>query len=348
MSSDQKIDLNTISETDLLQTRLSALPIALEGTWLQEAVTQLEAELKEKGLVFCPSFYLADEWLTPDQEPVVGLPFFLAHPTLIKLEKKMMLEVEGGTKEWCLKILRHETGHALNYAYRLFKTKKWRETFGNFTQEYEDVYRFRPYSKNFVRHLEDYYAQYHPDEDFAETFAVWLTPNSNWREHYVGWGALKKLNYVDAVLKRLKDKAPLVKKGKKYWAVADIQKTLKSHYAQKQKFYAEDFPDFHDTNLKRIFSTQDESNSSSPQAATVIKQQSRALLQSLTLWTGEKKYITHHLLNRILKRCRELNLVCTTTETVALLRISTYLAALLMNYRYTGRLRGHTWHKNKA
>ena len=30
------------------------------------------------------------------------------------------------------------------------------------------------------------YAASHPEEDFAETFAVWLTPRSNWRQSFPG------------------------------------------------------------------------------------------------------------------------------------------------------------------
>lgn len=178
--SKKNLDLSKLSEEELLNLRVCELPLSLEGTWLEDCVAELCQELKNKGFSFKPLCYLADEWLTTDKEPVVGIPFFLAHPVLIKLEKKMVLDAEGSTRSWCMKLLRHEAGHALNYAYKLYRKKKWRKVFGQFSQEYEGTYRFRPYSRNFVRHLEDYYAQYHPDEDFAETFAVWLTPGLDW------------------------------------------------------------------------------------------------------------------------------------------------------------------------
>ncbi|MFH1363838.1 MAG: hypothetical protein ABIH45_06500, partial [Candidatus Omnitrophota bacterium] len=235
-------DLAKLSEEELLEIKIRDLPLSLPGTWLDDCIQELYAELDSKGIKLKPPCYLADEWLIPDGEPVVGIPFFLAHSALMKLEKKMMLDVEGGTKDWCLKLLRHETGHAINYAYKLYKSKKWHKIFGPFHKEYRETYRFRPYSKSFVRHLEDYYAQYHPDEDFAETFAVWLTPDLDWRVQYKGWKAIDKLDYVDQLMNKIKDKEPLVKKGKKYWEARRMNVSLKNFYKKKKYFYAEDFP----------------------------------------------------------------------------------------------------------
>jgi len=194
------INLEKLSSEELLKLRISDLPLSIKDTWLEECIAELYRELEQKDISFKPECYLTDEWLTPDKEPIVGIPFFLAHPVLLKLEKKMMFEAEGSGKEWCMKLLRHETGHAVNYAYKLYRLNRWRELFGPFSSEYEDAYRFMPYSKSFVRHLEKHYAQCHPDEDFAETFAVWLTPDLNWREKYKGWNALEKLLYVDKLM----------------------------------------------------------------------------------------------------------------------------------------------------
>ncbi|MCK5708503.1 MAG: hypothetical protein KAI43_12715 [Candidatus Aureabacteria bacterium] len=338
--SNRNIDLNILSKEELLKMRICDLPIQIKGTWLQTCVDELYSELEKKGIKYFPPCYLADEWLTPDGEPVVGIAFYLAHLALMKLEKEMMLDCEGGTKEWCMKLLRHEAGHALNYAYKLHKKKKWRKYFGEFSKEYGDTYRFRPYSRNFVRHLEDYYAQYHPDEDFAETFAVWLTPGSCWQEKYKGWKALKKLEFIDELMKEIKNKEPVLKKGKKYWQISSIKKTLQNHYKRKMHFYAEDFPDFHDTNLKKIFSEKTEERSESSNAYTVIKKYRKDILKSVSAWTGEKKYITDDLLKTFTNRCRELKLVIHETETSAVLKISIYLTTLIMNYLYTGRFRG--------
>lgn len=361
------IDLSILSEEETLNLKICELPLKIEDTWLQVCVEELYRELDGNGIGFKPLCYLADEWLAPDQEPLVGIPFFLAHPALMKLEKKMMLDVEGGTKNWCMKLLRHEAGHAINYAYKLHRRRNWQKIFGQFSKEYADTYRFRPYSKNFVRHLEDYYAQYHPDEDFAETFAVWLLPHFDWENKYKGWKALVKLQYVDKVMKEINGKAPLVKKGKKYWQISSLKITLKNYYKRKKSFYAEDFPDFHDRNLEKIFTSLNNKHLTEftpletrhlpkgklsltgftkkgeevnlPSAADLIKKHRKNILNSISAWTGEKKYIIDDLLETIIGRCRDLRLLVSDPPESAVLKISIYITSLIMNYSYTGRFR---------
>ena len=334
------IDLSNLSEEELLSMRLCDLPISIEGTWLEESIHKLYQELEAKELKFRPECYLSDEWLAPDKEPVIGIPFFLAHPALMKLERKMMLDVEGGTKEWCMKLLRHETGHAANYAYKFFRRKKWREVFGYFSQEYEETYRFRPYSRNFVRHLEDYYAQYHPDEDFAETFAVWLTPGLDWGERYKGWKALKKLRYIDELMADIKNKKPLIAKGKKYWQASKLKSTLKTYYKKKRHFWAEDFPDFHDGNLKRMFIQDSEKTGSMPLVYKIIRKYQKQIRDSVSAWTGEKKYFIDDLIKTLIDRCKHLNLHTQEDESLSILKISTYITTSIMNDMYTGSFRG--------
>ncbi len=337
----KQIDLSKISEEELLHTRICDLPLEIKGTWLQDRVNDLYRELDGKGIGFKPECYLADEWLTPDGEPTIGIPFYLADDALIRLEKKMMLEAEGWTNEWCMQLLRHEAGHAINHAYRLSKKKKWQKIFGSPDKEYGETYRFRPYSRSYVRHLEDYYAQYHPDEDFSETFAVWLTPHSDWQQRYQGWRALVKLKFVEQLMEEIKDKESVVKKGKKDWRLSTLRVTLKNYYKKKRAYGAEDFPDFHDVNLKRIFSEKEESGKNAPAASDLLKTNRLQILKSIANWTGEKKYITDDLLKKIGKRCRELKLIATDEDQAAIIKISTYITALIMNYRYTGRLRGN-------
>ncbi|MBN1793443.1 MAG: hypothetical protein JW844_00595 [Candidatus Omnitrophica bacterium] len=330
-------DLSQLSDEELLQIRICSLPLKIEGTWLEDCVSELYRELAMRDIQFRPLCYLADEWLTPDHEPVIGIPFFLADPALIRLEKKMMLEAEGSNREWCMKLLRHEAGHAINYAYRLYRRAKWSRVFGPFSREYTDTYRFRPYSRSFVRHLENYYAQNHPDDDFAETFAVWLTPHLDWRKQYAGWNALKKLEYVDELMNEIKDKSPMVKRGKRYWHLASLKKTLKTYYRQKRWDYSEDFPDFHDSNLIKMFSLSVQGEKELLSATDVIQRYRRAILNNVSMWTGEKKYVIGDLLKKIALRCRELGLVVTDSESSAVLKISTYITALTMNYLYTGQ-----------
>ena len=339
------MDLGKLSDEELLQSRMCDLPVSIKDTWLEECIQELYRELDERGIIFKPSFYLADEWLTPDKEPIIGIPFFLSHPALIKLEKKIMLEVEGGTKTWCMQLLRHETGHAINYAYKLFMRKKWQKVFGYISAEYEDTYRFRPYSKNFVRHLEDHYAQCHPDEDFTETFSIWLTPGSNWQEVYKGWKAIDKLLYVDEVMNDIKGKRPFVEKGKKYWEARKIKMTLNNFYNKKRRYHAEQFPDFHDAQLVKIFLPLGESELHSirkheiPFAYVLLRKYKRYIMNNVARWTGEKKFVIDELLKKLITRCRTLNLVVTETESIAILKIATYITTSIMNSLYTGRFR---------
>ena len=184
--------------------------------------------------------------------PAIFIPFFLVHDRLRALEKTMMLEVEGGTPEWFMKLMRHEAAHAYSYAYQLPRKKKWQQTFGRTSrQETPDFYQPRPFSRSYVLHLDDWYAQSHPDEDFAETFAVWLTPGLDWRKRYAGWKALQKLEYVDELMRSLAGKPPQAQHLPEY-RVADhdcLNLKLKTYYARKRKLYEDTYPDFYDSRL---------------------------------------------------------------------------------------------------
>ncbi len=197
------------SDEALLDVRMSDLPLAIEGT-LADRIAQLRAELDARDLRFPLHFYLSDEWFTPDGATAIAIPFYLAHPRLEALEEAQMLEVEGGEYEWCMRILRHEAGHAIDNAFRLRRRRQRQHTFGSPSKPYPEFYTPKPYSKSFVLHLDSWYAQSHPDEDFAETFAVWLTPNSEWRQRYRGWRALGKLEYMDGLMDSLRGTPPPV------------------------------------------------------------------------------------------------------------------------------------------
>ena len=336
----KQIDPDNISEEDLLNARICDLPLKIEGTWLAECIGQLYAELQQKGIAFRPECYLADEWLTPENETCIGIPFYLAHPSLIRLEKKFMIDAEGETKQWCMKLLRHEAGHALCYAYRFHKRKRWQSIFGPATVEYTDTYKYRPYSKNYVRHLDGYYAQYHPDEDFVETFAVWLTPNLDWKTQYRGWKAIRKLEYVDKLMAEIQGKAPPVKNTGRFWSASTLRVTLKNYYKKKRHFWAEEFPDFHDAFLQKNFSERSAGHEKLPRAADMVRKYRRNILNSISKYSGEKKYVVNDLLKDIQKRSRELKLVVAQDEALMALNLSAYVTSLIMNYLYTGRFRG--------
>ncbi len=335
------IDLNQITEDELLKVRICDLPISITGTWLEKCIARLYEELAAKGLTFRPACYLADEWLTPEGQTVIGIPFYLAHPALIHLEKKMMLEAEGETEAECMRLLRHETGHALCYAYRLNNKRKFRQLFGSSSREYAETYRFRPYSKSYVRHLEGFYAQYHPDEDFVESFAVWLTPGLDWQTQYRGWPALKKLQYVDHVMRAIANRPPINSRGRKFWRYQAIRSTLGRFYARKRKLRAEDLPDFHDNNIRRIFGSRQKDTLPDIWAADFLRRYRREIIREISFWTSEKKYVINDLLKKVAHRCRALKLVVHEPEHIAMMRVVAYLTTLIMNYLYTGWYRGN-------
>lgn len=333
-------DLENISDDELLKKRICDLPLKVQGTWLEECIIELYTELNDKGISFKPPCYLADEWLTPQGETCIGIPFYLAHPTLIRLEKKFMVEAEGDNKAWCMKLLRHETGHAISHAYRFHKRKKWQKLFGPPAKEYTDTYKYRPYSKNYVRHLDGYYAQYHPDEDFVETFAVWLTPGLDWQSQYKEWKAIEKLKYVDQLMQEIKGKQPLNKKSNKYWRLSTLRLTLANYYKKKRYTLAEDFPDFHDQFLKKVFSEMpDLSDKNAYSAGKLIRQHKSAMVVSIARSSGGKKYIINDLIRAIEKRCFDLKLILSADEKISLLNLTSYCTALIMNYQYTGHFR---------
>ena len=246
-------DISALGDDELLQTRICDLKLKIAGTELESRIEKFYAELAAKNIAVKPICYLGDEWFCPEGCATIAIPFYLAHPRLKKLEEKMMMEVEGGTEAWCMRLLRHEMGHVLNHAYLLEKDKGWQKLFGPTSLEYSESFRARPYSRRFVRHLDGYYAQSHPEEDFAETVAIWLTPDLDWRNQYQGWKALEKLEYVDELMHKLAGKPPLVFSKARISDAARLRSRLEAHYKRRRRLYAQEFPDFFDADLKKLF-----------------------------------------------------------------------------------------------
>jgi hypothetical protein len=291
---------------DLLGARISQLGLRLEGSPVERYVEQLYRELARKGLPrFRPQCYLSDEWGCPSGEPVIGIPFYLADPRLARLERALNdLEDEREI----LSYLRHEAGHALNYAYRLYRAPEWRRLFGPFNRPYRDRYRPVPFSRAFVRHLPGWYAQKHPDEDFAETFAVWLTPRSSWRRRYRGWPAMRKLRYVERTVRALGPREPLVRKGDFDVTVDQMDVTLAEFYARvmEQTRAAEQVA--LDADLERIFFRKGRRRVALAPAAAIIEQHRLALTDKVTYWTGVPRPLVRRLVQRMARRARELEL----------------------------------------
>jgi len=326
-----------LSDEQLLDLRLCDLKLRISGTELNTCVRQLSRELRNHGLVFRPHIWLSDDWYSPDGVPGLAAPFYMGHPRLAKLEMNQMLEVEGGTVDWCMRILRHETGHAIENAYNLRRRRSRQQMFGKSSVPYPDCYLPKPYSKSFVLHLDMWYAQSHPDEDFAETFAVWLTPGSHWRERYTGWPALKKLEYMDTMMKELIGMPPIVTKKARVDPLGRMKKTLREHYARKRERYGIDYPNFYARDLRRLFSGQP--GKADHLAAANFRKFRKEVRRKVAEWTGEYQYTIDQVLQDMITHCREKNLRLAIPEDQAKVDFTILLTVQTMNYLHGGRHR---------
>lgn len=334
----KKVNLSSLSDEQLLDLRFCDLNVKIPRTELSAAIKRLYRELARKGMSFRPHFWLSTEFFAADGITGVALPFYLAHPRLRLLEKHQMFEVEGGSERSLMRILRHETGHTLETAYQLHRRKRWRQLFGSESTPYPDTYQPKPYSKSFVVHLDMWYAQSHPSEDFAETFAVWLNPASRWKSRYRDWGALKKLEYVDELMREIAGEKPQVTSGKHVEPLHKIDKTLREHYEQKRQRYANRKPDFYDNDLRKLFSD-DRKYRRNLSAARFMLRMKPELRRVVARWTGEYQYTIEQVLDDIIARCRELKLRLVRSPQRTLVDTIVMVAVQTMNYLHAGNHR---------
>ena len=331
-------DWHQLTDEALLALRLSDLPLAIEGTSLEGRLAKLAGELEARELRLPIHYYISTEWFTPDGTTSMAVPFYLTHPRLERLEKAQMLEVEGGDPEGCMRILRHEAGHVIDNAFRLRLKRRRRELFGPSSLPYPEFYDPRPYSKSFVLHLDPWYSQAHPDEDFAETFAVWLTPESDWRRRYAGWPALAKLEYVDELMSELRGRAPRVVDATEVDPLRRVRRTLRHHYRLKRRHYGVDHPKFYDRDLRRLFSDAPEF-AGNPTAAQFIERIRRPARRVVGTWTGIYQYTVDRVVEDMIARCRELKLRLAVPEEQARHEFTVLLTVQTMNYLHSGRHR---------
>jgi hypothetical protein len=315
-----------LPDEQLLELRLKDLKVTVEGTWLEDCLHNLQEELAERDIRARPHAWISSEWFSPDSTPGIAFPFYLAHPRLIALEKKKIIDVEGGTWSECMAILRHEAGHVIQHSYQLQRRRRWQQLFGPSSQRYPRYYRPNPASRNFVQHLRLWYAQSHPDEDFAETFAVWLRPRSNWRTRYAGWPALEKLEYVDELMTEIAGVPPLLTRRERIDPLSQLTQTLGEHYAKKQALYAFETPKTYDRELSRLFSA-DPRHRRSQAASSFIRRHRAGVRQMVARWTGEYQLTLDALLDDMIVRCRELNLRAVGSERKLVMEFTVLLTA---------------------
>ena len=332
-------------ETRLMEMNkpLSELNLRIEGTVLEKLINRLYSELDRKGITFKPKVYLTDTWGCPNKVPIIGIPFYYANPTLSRIEDEMQGNLEE--EHELMMTLRHEAGHAINYAYRLYQSQEWQDTFGRFTEPYRDYFHPNPQSKDFVKHLYQQvgnyagriYAQKHPDEDFAETFAVWLTPRSSWREKYKNWSALKKLKFVDCLMKKIGPRKPLVTNGGLIRPIESLNFTPLEYYNKSEERYREKAQGYVDDVLREIFSTNGKGENRVPAGGFIEKNRTH-LVDMISHWTGEGASSVEPLIEKLIARAKELDLnLSPRRQSRKLIEVTALATTLIMNYIYEGK-----------
>jgi hypothetical protein len=322
----------------LLGRRISELGLSLRGSPLEQLVERLYDELAAKGLRFKPPVYLSDQWGCPDDTPLIGVPFYLVDPRLARIEAEEAIEVED--ERDIMRYLRHEAGHAFNYAYRLYDRADWRQLFGPYSRPYRERYRADPFSRAYVRHILGWYAQKHPDEDFAETFAVWLTPGLDWRREYAGWQALDKLEYVDRVMGEVREELPAVPSvTADDLPVEAMDYTVEEHYrGESPPIPAVDRRHF-DGDLRTIFAAGDEAPAGD-EAAQFLRRHRREIVSRIAYWTGEGTGSVRRFVDLLIERAEALSLRVRGLEASTLIELTAFGTAVMMNFRYTNALDG--------
>ena len=288
--------------------RFCDLGLRLPGSRIERRVRRLYAELEARGILFRPHAWLSEEWFSPDGIPGIAIPFYLAHPRLERLERRIMREAEGGNARWFMRILRHEAGHALDNAYRLRRRKRWREVFGPASLQYPARYKARPGSRRYVHHLGEWYAQSHPTEDFAETFAVWLTPRSGWRKNYADWPAFQKLSAVEELLAQVRGRRAAVRNRTRIEPLETNTRTLAQHYRRKlarQRHYRRGLADEY---LHRLFAPGPVRRRGATRAATLLRSNRKSLIASVSRELGLERYSVQQIARMLIERCDSLKL----------------------------------------
>lgn len=327
----------------LLNTRICDLDLDLEHTVLFRCIQKLYSELDAKKVSFKPSYYFTcagDEWGCPDRVPIIGIPFHLADNRLIRIEREMGYATYD--KRDIMILLRHECGHAVNYAYQLYKKAEWKEHFGDFYAPYPRNFKFKfnPFSRDYVKSPGDpkYYAQAHPDEDFAETFAVWLTPRSNWRNVYKKWPSIKKLEYVDRLMSSIRNKSPRVTSGPLDSPYNRTTYTLIEYYGETLDNFKDKALGLYDDDLRKIFSAGSNGHRKLINAKDFIRRNRRFLIETISRWTGAREKAVAPVIARFFHRCRDLRLTLPADEEgSSLASLAALGTTVVMNYLHTGR-----------
>jgi len=328
---------------EILNKRICDFELRIEGGPLENVIERFRLELAERGITkLQPAFYFSDEWGVPDGTVAIAIPFYLADERLRQVQQARSGVVEGKDDEDILRYLRHEMGHVVNYAYQLYEDHDWTALFGPMSRPYTDEYRSVPFSPDFVRHLPGNYAQKHPDEDWAETFAVWMTPGSDWTIRYQdASAALAKLQYCERVMTDIRDREPYVTCTITDTDVRDIQETVAQFYDEGE-IQGVALPRSLDGDLRDLFSPHEAPAGDSDagqveQASALIRRHEDEMADAVYWWTGMEHALTYALLDHVADRAEKMNLsYALAHRDRVLLQLAAFLTTLAMNYVYRG------------
>ncbi len=322
-----------LRDSDLLKLRICDLGLRLEDSPVAAQLSQVHQELADRGVRFKPYAWLSTDWFTPDSANGFAVPFYLAHPRLVRLERNQMLEVEGGSQTECLKIMRHETAHALDNAFRLRRRKEWRVVFGRASVPYASSYTPDPTSREHVLNLSYWYSQSHPLEDWAETLAVWLQPGSRWRTRYADWPALGKLEYVDQLMAAIARSPARVRSRKREEPLRGQRLTLFEYYERKRAVYADESSPALDGQLTRVFA-QGTASGSRLRAAGFLRKSRKELVRRVAEATGQHRYLLDHVVSEMIARCKLKDLHLSGNSADALVTAAIVLTSLSSQFLY--------------
>lgn len=330
-------------ESNLYGAPIRDLSLAIEDTRLAPVVDAFRAELARLGIAKVkPSFYLSTEWGVAFGTVAIAMPFYLARPELTELHGEEVGHIEGFDGADILRYLRHEMGHVVNYAYKLYDDEAWVKLFGSITQPYREDYRPQPFSRRFVRHLPGWYAQKHPDEDWAETFAVWMTPGRDWRADYAQLPtALAKLDYCDRTMRAIAAREPLVTDADHDEDVTGIRVSLKEFYSAIAQEAGPGTAGL-DGDLRAIFDdlgaapVQGTAAETRP-AGVLIRRLERQLMADVFRWTGHFPEKTRTLVRDLASRADALEQVYPAdAERAAIVGVTVFVTSLAMNFVHRG------------
>jgi hypothetical protein len=322
-------------EASLMGTPIRDLKLRIEGTALEKTLLDFQGELHACGILkVVPRFYLSTEWGVAFGTVAIAIPFYLAHPKLKSVQRRRAGLIEGLDAADVLRYIRHEMGHVVNYAYKLYERQDWVQNFGSITQPYLEDYRPEPFSQRYVTHLPGWYAQKHPDEDWAETFAVWMA--GDWQRIYARLPiALAKLEFCDSVVKQVAGIDPIVTACDPDEDVGQLTISVDQYYGS-QPAVEDAVPPGLDGALRAVFERLPGEPCKKP-AAELIRSLEYPLLDSIYRWTGHFPERTRPLIHHLANRAEALGLCYgPESESQAVVAFTALVATLAASYVYRG------------